>query len=299
MAKNSVKEWDATASNNTDVGGIAIQGTSNVSNFDDALRTVMAQIKSGVDYKMVYVAKGANYTALLADNNTFFRFTAAATLSLDAAATLGANWHCWVVADGGDVIIDPNGAELVDGAATITITNGYSALLICTGTEFRTNREWATVSAINTALGLLGPKFTTSQSATGTAVDFVVPSTAKLITVMLNVVSLSGTDDILVQIGPTGGVETTGYSSGSGNASSSNAGFVVRLSNAARAAIGHMTITNLSGSLWVSSHNVHIDTIVDVNGGGSKTITGSLTKLRVTVSGANTFDGGTINVMYE
>lgn len=46
MAKNSVNDWDGTASNNTDVGGISILGNNNVSNFDNAMRTMMAQIAS-------------------------------------------------------------------------------------------------------------------------------------------------------------------------------------------------------------------------------------------------------------
>lgn len=44
MAKNSVSDWSTTAADNTDVGGIAIQGTNNVKNFDNALRETMAQI---------------------------------------------------------------------------------------------------------------------------------------------------------------------------------------------------------------------------------------------------------------
>lgn len=44
MAKGSLKSWDVTASLNTDVGGIAILGSSNVSNFDNAIREMMAQL---------------------------------------------------------------------------------------------------------------------------------------------------------------------------------------------------------------------------------------------------------------
>lgn len=44
MAKNNVRDWDTTASNNTDIAGIGIQGTNAVSNFDGALRTLMKQI---------------------------------------------------------------------------------------------------------------------------------------------------------------------------------------------------------------------------------------------------------------
>lgn len=44
MAKNDVRAWDNTASNNTDVGGIGIQGTNLPSNFDNALREIMKQV---------------------------------------------------------------------------------------------------------------------------------------------------------------------------------------------------------------------------------------------------------------
>jgi hypothetical protein len=44
MAKNSVTDYDTTAANNTDVGGIAIEGSDNVANFDNALREIMKQI---------------------------------------------------------------------------------------------------------------------------------------------------------------------------------------------------------------------------------------------------------------
>lgn len=52
MAKNNIRDWDTTASNNTDIAGIGIQGTNFPSNFDNAMRTMMKQIAdvdSGVE----------------------------------------------------------------------------------------------------------------------------------------------------------------------------------------------------------------------------------------------------------
>ena len=52
MAKNSIRDYSATAASNTDIGGIAIQGTNVVSNFDNAFRELMAQLadmNGGVD----------------------------------------------------------------------------------------------------------------------------------------------------------------------------------------------------------------------------------------------------------
>jgi hypothetical protein len=45
MAKNSVTDYDTTAANNTDVGGIAIEGSDDVANFDNALRMIMSHAK--------------------------------------------------------------------------------------------------------------------------------------------------------------------------------------------------------------------------------------------------------------
>lgn len=44
MAKTTVRDWDSTASNNTEIDGIGIQGTNAVSNFDGAFRELMSQI---------------------------------------------------------------------------------------------------------------------------------------------------------------------------------------------------------------------------------------------------------------
>lgn len=100
--------------------------------------------KSYVDTQIAAVNQNAekistqsgNYTALLADKATSFRFTASATLALTAAATLGSNWWCEVWATNGNVTIDPNGAEIINGSATLVVQTGQSAKLFCTGTQF-------------------------------------------------------------------------------------------------------------------------------------------------------------------
>ncbi len=96
--------------------------------------------QGGVDISFerdaVYTAKAANYTAIVTDDNAVLRFTAAATLSLDPAATLAANWHLKFIADGGDVTIDPNAAETINGAATLRVPDGSQAEIICSGTAF-------------------------------------------------------------------------------------------------------------------------------------------------------------------
>jgi hypothetical protein len=166
MPKNDFLSWDTTASANTDIGGIGIQGVNAVNNFDDALRTIMAQLRTGVDGEVVYAAKSGNYTAVLNDNNAVHRYTATATVTLTPAATLGANWHYTIVADGGSVTIDPNASETINGAATLLVQNGTTAEIICDGSNFFTifrASAWETVGLFT--LSAASSLVVTDQSA--------------------------------------------------------------------------------------------------------------------------------------
>ena len=80
--------------------------------------------------------KSTAYTALAADRGKVIRCTAALTLSLTAAATLGSDWSVWVIADGGDVTVDPDGSETIAGAATLTVSDGQSVKVFCDGSNF-------------------------------------------------------------------------------------------------------------------------------------------------------------------
>jgi len=61
------------------------------------------------------------------------------TLAFTAAATLASGFWCIVTNSGtGDVTLDPNGAELIDGLTTWVLYTGGTIILICTGTAFET-----------------------------------------------------------------------------------------------------------------------------------------------------------------
>lgn len=82
-------------------------------------------------------AKSADYTATVTDNMTWLNFTATAILNLPAAATAGNGFFLIVRGDSGVVVtVDPNGAETVNGAATITLSNQAAALVLCTGSAW-------------------------------------------------------------------------------------------------------------------------------------------------------------------
>lgn len=188
MAKNSLLDYSATASNNTDIAGISIVGTAPVNNFDDAFREIMAQMKRDLDYKEVNVSKSANYTAVVNDNNASIRFSSTATLSLTAAATLGANWHLRVSAPAGvTVTIDPNASETINGAATLTLQPGYFADIRCDGTAFFANIaadptivDYSTMFAAKGAYSSKSANYTVVASDINDTIRFTASATAAL-----------------------------------------------------------------------------------------------------------------------
>ena len=148
---------------------------------------------------------------------------------------------------------------------------------------------------------------TAQSSGSGTTVDFTgIPLWVERITVIFNGVSLSAGDDILVQIG-SGSFTTSGYTSvsqqtnsgGATSGASSTSGFAIYVSDSLRTPTGTMVLTQISANVWVSNHTLFASTSRASFGGGSITLSGSLDRVRVTPTGASTFDAGTINVMYE
>ena len=149
---------------------------------------------------------------------------------------------------------------------------------------------------------------TAVASTSGTFIDFTgLPAWAKKITVMFNEVSTNGTSQRLVQLGTGSTTYTTsGYLATSSvvastvNTTSNTAGFLIYQDNPAYVCSGHMTITNVSGNIWISSHVAKLATNLSVFGGASVTLGAALTAVRnTTVNGTDTFDAGSINIFYE
>jgi hypothetical protein len=176
------------------------------------------------------------------------------------------------------------------------------------GTNTLTLQAATATSAVNTLA--TAKAYNWNGLTTNTSLDFTdLPSWVKRITVMLSGVSSNGTSLFQIQLGDAGGIETTSYVSLRASIDGTNttaigtatSGFVLRSSIvAAQAYTGQAFISNLTGNSWVCSAFVSGDNGVLTTQNGSKTLSDVLTQVRITtVGGTETFDAGTVNILYE
>lgn len=146
---------------------------------------------------------------------------------------------------------------------------------------------------------------TAVASTSGTSIDFTgIPSWVKRITVMFNGVSTNGSSAIIVQLGDAGGVEITGYSATAQNANNAGTDYTTGLpvnngSSAAGAYSGVSTIALFGSNAWVFNSMTRTAGFV-LFGAGQKSTSDVLDRIRITtLNGTDTFDAGSINILYE
>ncbi len=193
---------------------------------------------------------------------------------------------------------DGSGAVQIGGSDAISITTGLN-------TTFA-----GTVTATGTVAGSTGTLYpltsgTAVASTSGTAIDFTgIPSWVKRITVMFNGVSTNGSSQLFIQIG-SGSVETSGYVANAWtqntNSNSQTTGFVLTATVAAATTFsGTAVITTLGSNVWVCQSVLGGSSAYVSVSGGTKTTSGTLDRVRITTStGTDTFDAGSINILYE
>jgi len=93
-------------------------------------------------FASVHLPKTGAYTVVLADRGRLIDATSGTwTLNLPAVASAGNGFSLMVRNSGtGTITIDPSGAELVDGATTVTVAPGNGLVLMCTGTAWAMQR---------------------------------------------------------------------------------------------------------------------------------------------------------------
>jgi hypothetical protein len=184
----------------------------------------------------------------------------------------------------------------VAGTNTLTLPAVTDTLVGLAATQTLTNKT-IQGGAITSA--------TAQASTSGTSRDFTsIPSWVKRITVMLSGVSTSATSNMQIQVG-SGSFLTSGYNStanaGAGAVNVSTGFIISQTITAATSQSGIVTLAALGSNNWVANGVLAFSNASVANtSGGNVTLGGTLDRLRITtVNGTDTFDAGTINIMYE
>jgi hypothetical protein len=145
-----------------------------------------------------------------------------------------------------------------------------------------------------------------------TAITFSgIPSWVKRITVCFSGLSTSGSAQVIIQLGTSGGPKTSGYlGTGMDNATGSNvqlmsSGFLTQgiSANSSAAGIRHgaFFINSMSSNIWAfMGIGGKSDSALNYQGSGSVSLGGTLTSITITtMNGTDTFDAGSVNILWE
>lgn len=148
---------------------------------------------------------------------------------------------------------------------------------------------------------------TSIATTSGTSHDFTVPTWVSRITISLSAVSTDSASFPMIQIGDSGGIETSGYSGCTQrgtNFTAYSAGFSIdNGASAANAVRGSMTLSLVDSTLntWACSGTFGLTGVTFTSiVGGDKSLSSGITTVRLTsVSGTANFDAGVANILYE
>ena len=205
-------------------------------------------------------------------------------------------------------------APAIAGTTVLTLPSVSGTVLTSATGQTLTSPTITSPTITGAVISAMGSSVITSgtavNSTSGTSITFTgIPSWTKRVTVMFQGVSTSGTSPVQIQLG-SGSITTTGYLSGGAYAvnatgiggSNSTTGMLTEATTGATVVRhGQAIITNISGNAWVmSSVQARSDSAGVQMGGGSITLSGVLDRINITtVNGTDTFDAGSINILYE
>lgn len=327
MSKDSVSDWDTTAANNTDVGGINIQGSASIANGDNALREIMEQIAS-------YTRRGSDLASagtLDLDSIDSLLVNVTGTTTVTAVTLTSGHWR--IVRATGAFQITAGASLIVNGSTSVNFTTIAGDLLFFEGYGSSVVRVWLISGAgrsVLPALGTASQQLRVNSGATaleyfsggyvmpsainttsGTSHDVSsLPSGITELNFIFTGVSTNGTSPIIIQLGDSGGLETTGYTGQGGFMSESPAismstmssGFLTTQATVAGSqGNGLVTIKRGASNIW-GVHGLigRADADVMQYLGGYKALSAELDRFRITtVGGTDTFDLGEVYYSYR
>ena len=151
---------------------------------------------------------------------------------------------------------------------------------------------------------------TLTSPTSGTSVSFAgIPSWAKRVTIMFSSLAMSGSGRLIIQLGTSGGLVSTGYNAVSSDVGGSNqsagvtntTGFICGYAISGTSDSGSVVMTLMGSNIWTSTGNLTRNTtnFMQVSA-GSISLGGVLTQIAITsTNGTDTFSSGSINIMYE
>ena len=151
---------------------------------------------------------------------------------------------------------------------------------------------------------------TAVASTSGTSIDFTgLPAWIKRVTVMLNGVSTNGVSNLILRIG-SGSVDATGYSGSAALVGAATANSTTTTGYLLTPSQGSATVTqgivtlcliNASTNTWISSGMLASSDAGNVAlSGATKSLSGAIDRVRLTtVNGTDTFDAGSVNLLWE
>ena len=198
-------------------------------------------------------------------------------------------------------------AVTVAGNSGQTLTGAPSQLIPNQPLSFvyrQSNTTWyAMAGGAGRATALVSG--TSVASTSGTSIDFTgLPSWVKRITVMFSGVSTNGASNLLIQVGSTT-ISTSGYlaaANQTGTYANFTVGFGINFALAANVLHGSVILTLLNSNTWTANGNIANSNSASICNfaGSSPALGGALDRVRITtVNGTDTFDAGSINILYE
>jgi len=263
-------------------GGVSIASTLKMTKGGDI--SSASPLVIDVDGNYFDVTGTTNFSAMTVESGNFFM------LQFDGALT----------------ITHGSGIEL-PGAANLTTATGDR--LICYATAANT----VEVMSVETEAAASAGGFTlgTEQATTsGSSITFSgIPSGVTMVIISFEAVGVASSGDTDMELGDSGGIETSGYIGASGQAGNIREGTsTFRLADSASASMEQhgafiLVLKDSTNNTWAltgSTFDTVHSTARVVSTAGTKSLSGVLTQIKISANiSAATFDAGSVNIMYQ
>ena len=293
-----------TDASNTSITGQSLEGNvANMANMDDTLQAMLGMLGRWTSSDTI---ASAATTDIGAQPEAYL--TVSGTTTITAFGTVRTGTVRYLRFSGALTLTHNATSLILPGAANITTAANDTAIVVSEGSgNWRCLAYQRASGSALTPLTLGTPESISSSGTTFTG----IPSWAKRVRVMLVGVSLSGSATLFVRLGDSGGVENTGYtgqvvqinSSPSVSAATFSAGFQLTIGTDpafAWEATIELNLIDSSINRWLASGAVGTTADARVNiVTGYKALSGTLDRIQILQSAADTFDSGQVNISWE